>query len=107
MPTQVSSERFGKMPDGTPVEIFTLNAGAYEVRIADYGGTIVSLKVPDRNGRIADVVLGFDDLNEYIANCNSPVNKFFGSIIGRYANRIARASFSLDGKKYSLPVNNG
>ena len=105
--TKVTSEPFGKMPDGTPVEIFTLTDGAYEARIATYGGIVVSLKVPDRNGKPADVVLGFDNLDGYVANFNGPSDAFFGALIGRYANRIAHGNFTLDGKKYSLPLNNG
>jgi aldose 1-epimerase len=105
--TKVTSEPFGKMPDGTSVEIFTLSDGAYEARIATYGGIVVSLKVPDRNGKLADVVLGFDNLDGYVANFNGPSDAFFGALIGRYANRIAHGSFTLDGKKYSLPLNNG
>lgn len=105
--TKVTSQPFGKMPDGTAVEIFTLTDGPYEARITNYGGVVVSLKVPDRNGKSADIVLGFDDLNGYVANFNSPSTAFFGAIIGRYGNRIAHGSFTLDGKKYSLPLNNG
>jgi len=105
--TKVTSEPFGKTPDGTPVEIFTLSDGAYEARIATYGGILVSMKVPDRNGKSGDVVLGFDNLDGYVANFNGPADAFFGALIGRYANRIAHGSFSLDGKKYSLPLNNG
>jgi aldose 1-epimerase len=105
--TKVTSQPFGKMPDGTPVEIFTLSDGAYEARITTYGGILVSMKTPDRNGKSADVVLGFDDLDGYVSNSNSPSGAFFGAIIGRYANRIAHGSFELDGKKYSLPLNNG
>ena len=105
--TKVTSQPFGKMPDGTPVEIYTLSDGAFEARIATYGGIVVSLKAPDRNGKPADVVLGFDDLDGYVANFNGPSSAFFGAIIGRYANRIARGSFTLDGQKYSLPLNNG
>jgi aldose 1-epimerase len=89
------------------VEILTLSDGAYEARIATYGGIVVSLKVPDRNGKPADVVLGFDNLDGYVANFNGPSDAFFGALIGRYANRIAHGSFTLDGKKYSLPLNNG
>jgi aldose 1-epimerase len=105
--TKVTSQPFGKTPDGTPVEIFTLADGAYEARIATYGGVVVSLKAPDRNGKLADVVLGFDNLDGYVANFNGPSSAFFGALIGRYANRIAHGSFMLDGKKYSLPLNNG
>jgi aldose 1-epimerase len=105
--TKVTSQPFGKTPDGTPVEIFTLADGAYEARIATYGGVVVSLKAPDRNGKVADVVLGFDSLDGYVDNFNGPSSAFFGALIGRYANRIAHGSFMLDGKKYSLPLNNG
>ncbi len=105
--TKVTSEPFGKTPDGTPVGIFTLSDGTYEARIATYGGILVSLKTPDRNGKSGDVVLGFDNLDGYVANFNGPADAFFGALIGRYANRIAHGSFTLDGKKYSLPLNNG
>jgi aldose 1-epimerase len=105
--TKVTSQPFGKMPDGTPVDIYTLSDGAFEARIATYGGVVVSLKAPDRNGEAADVVLGFDDLDGYVTNFNTPANAFFGAIIGRYANRIAHGSFTLDGQKYSLPQNDG
>jgi aldose 1-epimerase len=103
----VTSEPFGKTPDGTPVEIFTLSDGPYEARVATYGGIVVSLRVPDRNGKPADVVLGFDNVDGYLANFNGPADAFFGALIGRYANRIAHGSFTLDGRKYSLPLNNG
>jgi aldose 1-epimerase len=105
--TKVTSQPFGKMPDGTPVDIFTLADGAHEARITTYGGIVVSLKAPDRNGKLADVVLGFDNLDGYVANFNSTSTSFFGAIIGRYANRVAHGSFTLDGNKYSLPLNNG
>src|ERR1700723_3313708 len=95
------------MPDGTSVEIFTLTDGPFEARICTYGGIVVSMKTPDRNGKSPEGVLGSDDLDGYVANFNGSSNAFFGAIIGRYANRIAHASFSLDGKKYSLPQNNG
>jgi aldose 1-epimerase len=105
--TKVTSQPFGKMPDGTPVEIYTLSDSTFEARITTYGGVVVSMKTPDRNGKVDDVVLGFDDLDGYVANFNGPSNAFFGAIIGRYANRIAHGSFTLDGQKYSLPRNNG
>ena len=105
--TKVTSQPFGKLPDGTPVELYTLTDGAYEAQIATYGGVLVSMKTPDRNGKAADVLLGFDDIDGYVANFNGPSNAFFSAIIGRYANRIAHGSFTLDGQKYSLPKNNG
>jgi aldose 1-epimerase len=92
------------MPDGTAIEAFTLkNAAGIEVRAITYGGIITSLRVPDRDGRFDDIALGYDTLDGYLKN-NSP---YFGGIIGRYANRIANASFTLDGKKYALAANNG
>src|SRR5271169_3901524 len=105
--TKVTSQPFGRMPDGTTVEIFTLSDGPYEARIATYGGIVVSLNAPDRDGKSADVVLGFDNLDGYVANFNESSSAFFGALIGRYGNRIAHGSFTLDGKKYSLPLNNG
>ena len=105
--TKVSRQPFGKTPDGTPVEIFTLSDGSHETRIATYGGVLVSFKTPDRNGKVADVVLGFDDVDGYVSNFNGPSDAFFGALIGRYANRIAHGTFTLEGKQYSLPKNNG
>jgi aldose 1-epimerase len=98
----ISHASFGKTADGTPVEIYTLrNSKGVEARIMTYGGIVQSLKVPDKNGNPGDVVLGYDDLDGYLTN--SP---FFGALIGRYANRIARGKFMLDGQEYILPTNN-
>ncbi len=102
-PTSVTKEAFGKMPDGTAIDIYTLKDGKIEVRIMTYGAIVVSLKAPDRNGKVADLVLGFDSLDGYAGGNKA----FFGAIVGRYANRIAHGTFELDGKKYSLPKNNG
>ena len=105
--TTVTTQPFGKMPDGTPVEVFTLSDGTVEAQIISYGGILVSLKAPDRNGNSADVALGFDDLDGYVSNSNSAKGgAFFGALVGRYANRIALGTFKLDSKKYSLPINN-
>ncbi len=88
---------------GSPVELYTLtNAHGLEVRCTNYGGIIVSLRVPDKRGRSDDVVLGFDNLHGYLQK-----EPYFGAIIGRYANRIAKARFTLDGKQYSLAANDG
>lgn len=90
------------MPDGTPITLYTLrNSKGAEVTICNYGGIVTTLKMPDRNGNFGDVVLGFDNLNDYIKS--SP---FFGALIGRYGNRIARGHFVLDGTEYTLPTNN-
>jgi aldose 1-epimerase len=102
-PPAVTRASFGRMPDGTEVEVFTLaNAKGLEVRAIEYGAIIVSMRTPDRAGRIDDVVLGYDALAGYVAN-NSP---YLGAIVGRYANRIARGRFTLDGREYTLATNN-
>ncbi len=94
---------FGTMPDGTPVTIYTLrNASGMEARILNYGGIVQSLWVPDKNGSFGDVVLGYNNLDGY--RTNSP---YFGALIGRYGNRIARGQFTLNGVNYNLATNNG
>jgi len=98
----ISQAPFGKTADGTPVEIYTLrNSKGMEARIMTYGGIIVSLKVPDKNGTFGDVVLGYDNLDDYVKN-----NPFFGALVGRYGNRIAKGKFTLDGHEYTLALNN-
>jgi aldose 1-epimerase len=99
----VTHAPFGTAPDGQPVRVLTLtNTGGMEVRVMTYGGIILSIKVPDRNGKLDDVVLGYDSLAAYVKS--SP---YFGAIVGRYGNRIAKGKFTLDGKTYALAVNNG
>jgi aldose 1-epimerase len=103
-PPSVTKTNFGAMPDGRPVAIYTLkNAKGAEARITEYGGIMVSLKMPDKSGAFGDVVLGNDTLDAYVKN-NSP---FFGALIGRYGNRIGKAQFVLDGKTNHLAANNG
>lgn len=98
----VSAAPFGVLPSGDSVRIFTLtNANGIELRAMDYGAIVVSLRTPDRSGALADIVLGFDDLQGYLDH--SP---YFGAIAGRYANRIARGRFTLDGVEHKLAVNN-
>ena len=100
----VRTEPFGTTSDGQAVELYTLtNANGVEVRAITYGGIIVSLRVPDRDGHLDDVVLGYDTLAAYLTN-NDP---YFGAIIGRYGNRIGGATFDLDGETYTLAANNG
>jgi aldose 1-epimerase len=100
----IKQEPFGKTPDGAAVTIYTLtNSSGVEARIMTYGGIVVSLKVPDRDGKMNDVVLGYDNLEGYVKN-NSP---YFGALIGRYGNRIAKGRFSLNGVAYKLAANNG
>jgi aldose 1-epimerase len=99
----VTSGQFGQLPDGTPVEMYTLtNANGMELKAITYGGIITSLRVPDRNGEFDDIVLGYDDLAGYLEE-----NPYFGAIIGRYGNRIAGGRFSLDEHDYALATNNG
>ena len=96
---------FGKDKNGTTVQIYTLtNKNGVEARITNYGATLVSLKVPDRSGKLADIVLGFDSVDGYTQN---PPPPYFGATIGRYGNRIGGAKFTLDGKTYMLDANDG
>jgi aldose 1-epimerase len=100
---EIKKQAFGMTASREAVELYTLtNANGMEARIMTYGGTVVSLKVPDRHGKLGDVVLGYETLDSYLKN--SP---YFGAIIGRYGNRIGKARFSLNGKEYTLGKNNG
>ncbi len=105
--TEVSQRSGGKLPDGSPVEIYTLKDGKVEVQVMNYGGYVLSIRVPDRTGKVADVVLGFDDPVQYYEANHGKGNPFFGPIVGRYANRIAQAQFTLDGTVYHTPKNDG
>ena len=99
--SSVSPRPYGKMPDGTPVEIYTLsNARGMTAEIITYGGAVVRLNAPDRAGKFADIVLGMDDLDGYRSEPN-----YFGALIGRYGNRIGKAMFTLDGHTYHLTAN--
>ena len=99
----IKEEDFGKTADGNPVHVYTLtNSQGLEARLMNFGGILLSLRVPDKNGKLDDVVLGFASLEPYFTN-----DPHFGSIIGRYGNRIANGRFSLDGVQYTLPKNNG
>jgi aldose 1-epimerase len=100
---EVRKDSFGKTGDGRPVDLYTLtNSKGLEVRAMTYGGIIVSLRVPDKNGKLGDIVLGHETLDGYLVN-----PPYFGVIVGRYANRIANATFTLDGAKYTLAKNDG
>jgi aldose 1-epimerase len=102
-PGSTTKKSFGQTPDGQPVDLYVLtNKSGAEVSITNFGGAVVSLKVPDRNGKLADVVLGYDTADGYVND-----KSHFGGIIGRYGNRIAHALFVLDGKTYTLAKNNG
>ena len=101
--SKVERASFGQLPDGTAIETVRLRGDdGFEVRLITFGAAIQSLFVPDRAGRLADVVLGREDLAGYLA-----VRRFLGATVGRYANRIANASFELDGKRFQLPANDG
>ena len=103
MARKITQSKFGNLPDGAAVEQYTLsNAAGIICKIINYGGIITELHVPDKNGRLADVVLGFDKFERYLQS-----HPYFGAIVGRYANRIAKGKFTLDGKTYSLAINNG
>ncbi|WP_409628449.1 aldose epimerase family protein [Gilvirhabdus luticola] len=99
----IEKSYFGSMPNGQTVELYKLkNTHGMEVEVITYGGIITSLKVPDKVGQIEDVVLGYDTLQQYIQS-----NPFFGALIGRYGNRIAKGKFSLNSTEYTLAINNG
>jgi aldose 1-epimerase len=100
--TTATRAPFGAMPDGSAVEIFTLtNLNGLELRAINYGAIIVSLKVPDKSGRFDDIVNGHDSLDGYLTR-----SRFFGAVVGRYGNRIAKGKFTIDGVEYTLAVNN-
>ncbi len=99
----VSRAAFAKTPDGEDVDVFTLtNAPGLEARIISYGGIVISLRVPDRDGKFDDIALGYNNLDGYLKS-----TPYFGAIIGRYGNRIAKGQFTLDGSLYKLATNNG
>jgi len=99
----VTREPFGSLPDGTTVEIYTItNHKGLKARLMTYGATLVSLEVPDRDGKLDDIVLGHDSLAGYLK-----ASPYFGAIVGRYGNRIAKGRFVLDGVEYKLATNNG
>jgi aldose 1-epimerase len=103
MKASVEKQDFGKTADGTTVDLYVLtNANGVKAKVMTYGGIVTELHVPDRDGKLADVVLGFDDLKSYLAG-----HPHFGAVAGRVANRIAKGKFTLDGKEYKLVVNNG
>ncbi len=99
----ITQKPFGKAPSGQAVSLYTLtNKRGGQVKITNYGGIVTSIIVPDRRGRMGDVALGYDNLAAYVK-----ASPYFGALVGRYANRIAKGRFTLDGKTYKLAVNNG
>ena len=100
---KVEKSLFGMMPDGDSVMLFTLsNEQDIKITITNYGGIITGIYTPDKSGKSTNITLGFDNLDQYVA-----VESNFGALIGRYANRIAGARFTLDGEEYTLAANNG
>ena len=100
--TKIQSQLFSKTPDGRDTHLFILDNGTVTVKITDFGGTIVSILAPDKNGRYADVVLGYDSIAEYASNAG-----YVGALIGRVGNRIAEGKFTLNGITYQLNCNEG
>ncbi|MDZ7330564.1 MAG: galactose mutarotase [candidate division KSB1 bacterium] len=99
----IEKQFFGQTEDGRIVDLYTLtNSNGVTVQITNYGGIVTSLLVPDKNGKIGDVVLGYDNLDGYLK-----ASPYFGCIVGRYGNRIAKGKFTLNGKTYNLATNNG
>ena len=98
----ITKTSFGKTDSGENIDLYTLRNGKVEAAITNYGGIVVSLKSPDRNGKLDDVVLGFRDLEPY-----TKPGPYFGALIGRYGNRIAKGRFKLNGVEYKLATNNG
>lgn len=100
---KIISNHFGKTTQGESVSLFTLeNNRNLSIKISNYGATVTSILCPDKHGALADIALGFDNLQQYMTD-----HPYFGAVCGRYANRIAKGVFSLEGRKYVLPINNG
>jgi aldose 1-epimerase len=99
----IMKQDYGALPDGRTAELYTLtNANGLKATLTNYGAILVSMEVPDRDGKMADVTLGYDSLEGWLSN-----SSYFGSTVGRYGNRIANGKFTLDGKTYTLAKNNG
>ena len=101
--TAVSHSSFGKLPDGSGVELYTLKSDALELKLITFGARVISLSAPDRSGKPADIVLGYNNLGDYLRNKEF----YFGVVPGRYANRIAHGKFTLEGKPYQVTLNDG
>jgi len=99
----VSEAPFGKLPGGEATTLYTLtNANGLVVKVTNYGGVITSINTPDKAGKMGDIILGFDNIGDYLQN-----KSYFGAMIGRYGNRIGKAKFDIDGKTYKLDMNDG
>jgi aldose 1-epimerase len=105
---EIKQEPFGKTQDGKETTLYTLtNAQGMQVKITDYGATITSVLTPDKDGNMGDVVLGFDSMEGYKSPEYTKSGPYFGAIVGRYGNRIAKGKFTIDGQEYTLATNNG
>lgn len=100
--TKVTKADFGKLPNGSGVDVYTLADATLNIRIITFGAHVISVKAPDRDGKIADVVLGYDTLAEYVTDNRT----YMGSVVGRYGNRIGKGQFTLGGKQVQLSLNN-
>ena len=103
----VTKSPFGTLPDGRAVDLYTLANGGVTAKVMTYGATVTEIDTPDRHGKTHNITLGFPDLAGYVTNITGTGTTYFGATIGRYANRIANAQFTLDGVTYHLPANNG
>ncbi len=99
----MSKSLWGKTTDGADAHIYTLTSGPIEVRVTDFGAHLVSVRTPDRTGKVADVVLGFDTIKDY----QTQPDYYLGALVGRFGNRIAKGQFTIDGKTYQIPLNDG
>jgi len=102
-PQLMKAPDFATTVDGKQVALYTLRAGKLTMQVTNFGARVVSLWTPDKNGKYEDVVLGYENIGRYVDNKGE---RFLGAVVGRYANRIAKGRFTLDGKEYSLPINN-
>ncbi len=102
----VTKADFGKLPDGRAVEDYPAKNADIEVRVTTYGARIVSLKTKDRDGKVGDVVLGYNSVDGYVAEAAANKKTYFGAIVGRYGNRVRDGKFVIDGKTYQIPQNN-
>ena len=104
----IKTESFGKLADGTEIQLYTLtNDNGLSAKITNYGGILVEMNVPDKNGKIDNVQLGFNSLEDYTSEKYLAGCPYLGAVVGRYGNRIKEGKFTLDGNEYTLPINNG
>lgn len=103
----VTKADFGKLPDGKTAELYTLKDSDLEVKLTNYGARIVAIDCKDRDGKMGDVVLGYDSVEGYVHEAQAHGKTYFGAVVGRYGNRIRGGKFSIDGHEYQIPHNDG